>query len=105
MPGVHVCAPVVADALPQRENAMSDSSHDKPQGTAHKGEGVDRRDVLLTGATLVAASALPGPTGLTQQAQAQQQAQPDAAAGAAAEHRVHHGRRHRLVQHRRLSPA
>ena len=53
---------------------MSDSQHDKPQDTAHpRGEGVDRRDVLLTGATLVAASALPG-GGLTQQAQAQQQA-------------------------------
>ena len=55
---------------------MTDSSHDNPQDTAqHKGEGtqIDRRDVLLIGGTLVAASAVSG-AGLTQTAQAQQQA-------------------------------
>ena len=61
---------------------MSNSQHDKPNDTEHrKGEGVDRRDVLLTGATLVAASALSG-QGLTREAQAQQaQAQPVPAPG------------------------
>lgn len=50
---------------------MSDKPHDKSQNAAQHREGVARRDVLLSGATLVAASALPGP-GLTRQAQAQQ---------------------------------
>jgi arylsulfatase len=54
---------------------MSDSSHSEPRDAAHheerKGEGVDRRDVLLSGATLMAATALPG-AGVTQHAQAQQ---------------------------------
>src|SRR5262245_22382732 len=55
---------------------MSTDPHDKPQDATQPKQGVDRRDLLLTGATLVAASAMSGP-GLTQQAQAQQaQAQP-----------------------------
>ena len=43
---------------------MSDNPHDKPQDTAQpKGEGleVDRRDILLIGGSLVAASAVSGP--------------------------------------------
>jgi arylsulfatase len=57
---------------------MSDSSHGKPRDNVQdaeprKGEGPDRRDVLLTGATLLAASTLPGGGDLTRQAQAQQQ--------------------------------
>jgi arylsulfatase A-like enzyme len=50
---------------------MPDKPDDKHQPPAQHREGVDRRDILLTGATLVAASALSGPS-LTRQAQAQQ---------------------------------
>jgi arylsulfatase len=56
------------------QNAMSSSTGDKPEGALqHDGEGVDRRDVLLSGGALVAASAVSG-TGFTTTAQAQQQA-------------------------------
>jgi arylsulfatase len=53
---------------------MSNSSHDNPEGAPqHAGEGVDRRDVLLSGGALMAASAVSA-TGLTTTAQAQQKA-------------------------------
>ena len=52
---------------------MSNSPHDNSQDAAQrKNKGVARRDLLLSGATLAAATALPG-TGFTRQAQAQQQ--------------------------------
>jgi arylsulfatase len=59
---------------------MSANSHDTTRSPAdaaaqRKREGVGRRDVLLSGATLMAATALQGP-GLTAQAQAQQQPPP-----------------------------
>jgi arylsulfatase A-like enzyme len=53
-----------------------DAHQDALQEATQQKGGVDRRDVLLAGATLIAASAIPGP-GVTRQAQAQQaQAQP-----------------------------
>jgi arylsulfatase len=57
---------------------MSDNPDKKYQKTAQrKGDGMDRRGVLLSGATLVAATALPG-TGPTRQAAAQQAQQEQA---------------------------
>jgi arylsulfatase len=50
---------------------MSANQHDKSQDATQEREGVDRRDVLLTGATLAVATALPG-AGVAQQAQAPQ---------------------------------
>jgi arylsulfatase len=50
---------------------MGDKLRDRSQDATQQKEGVDRRDVLLSGATLAVATALPG-TGLAQQAQAQQ---------------------------------
>ena len=53
---------------------MSTSSHDKsPDRTPHNGGGIKRRDLLLSGGSLAAASALSA-TGFTRTAQAQQQA-------------------------------
>ena len=81
----------------------SDHSKGNPQdGASQTGAGLKRRDLLLRGTSLLAASALAA-TGFTGTAHAQQQA-PAPPAGAAAEHCVHHGRRHRLVQRRRLPP-
>jgi arylsulfatase A-like enzyme len=58
---------------------MADRSHDKPQGTAqHKGGKIKRRDLLLSGGSLAAASALAA-AGLARTAQAQQQAPSPAA--------------------------
>ena len=58
---------------------MTDRSHDKPKDTAqHKGEGMKRRDLLLSGGSLAAASALAA-TGIARTAQAQQQAPAQAA--------------------------
>ena len=58
---------------------MTDSSHNNPQDKAqHKGEGIKRRDLLLSGGSLAAASALSA-TGLARTAQAQQQAPAQAA--------------------------
>jgi arylsulfatase A-like enzyme len=51
---------------------MGDSPHDKSRDSAQR-KGVDRRNVLLSGATLAAATALPG-ADVIRQAQAQQQA-------------------------------
>jgi hypothetical protein len=54
---------------------MTNSAHDNPQDvTRDKGEGleVDRRDMLLIGGSLAAASAVSG-AGFTSTAQAQQQ--------------------------------
>lgn len=53
---------------------MANSSHDKPQdATSHKRGGLKRRDLLLRGGSLAAASALSA-TGLARTAQAQQKA-------------------------------
>ena len=58
---------------------MTTGSHDKPQdGTPHNGGGIKRRDLLLSGGSLAAASALSA-TGLARTAQAQQQAPAQAA--------------------------
>ena len=58
---------------------MTNGSHDKPQdGTPHNGGGIKRRDLLLSGGSLAAASALSA-TGLARTAQAQQQAPAQAA--------------------------
>ena len=89
---------------------MSDS-HDtaKPYDPASQpGGGMKRRDLLLSGSLLVASLAL-SVVGLTNTAQAQQR--PPATQGnnrqpphppKTPEHPCHHGRRCRLVQHRRL---
>ena len=72
---VDVQAFTPAQTVPFREheNAMANSSHDKPQNrTPHKREGIKRRDLLLRGGSLAAASALPA-AGLSRMAQAQQQ--------------------------------
>src|SRR5262245_53631585 len=54
------------------ENAVADDSHDKQQdGARHKRGGLKRRDLLLRGGSLAAASALSA-TGLERTAQAQQ---------------------------------
>jgi arylsulfatase len=53
---------------------MANNSHDKPHdGAQHKRGGLKRRDLLLTGGSLAAASALSA-TGLARTAQAQQKA-------------------------------
>ncbi|MFZ1106338.1 MAG: arylsulfatase, partial [Hyphomicrobiaceae bacterium] len=58
---------------------MTKGSRDKPQdGTPHNGGGIKRRDLLLRGGSLAAASALSA-TGLKRTALAQQQAQKQAA--------------------------
>ncbi len=58
---------------------MTDRSHDKPQDTAqHNGGRIKRRDLLLSGGSLAAASALSA-AGLARTAQAQQQAPAPAA--------------------------
>ena len=52
---------------------MSNNSHEKPEdATQPNGGGLKRRDLLLSGSSLVAASALVA-TGFTSPAQAQQQ--------------------------------
>ncbi len=58
---------------------MTTGSHDKPQdGTPRNRRGIKRRDLLLSGGSLAAASALSA-TGLGRRAQAQQQAPAQAA--------------------------
>ncbi|HXQ05604.1 MAG TPA: arylsulfatase, partial [Bradyrhizobium sp.] len=59
----------------------NDKIPEKPEiGTAPTGAGLKRRDLLLSGSSLVAASALSA-VGLTSSAQAQQPATAPAAAG------------------------
>ena len=89
---------------------MSDS-HDtaKPYDPAPQpGGGTKRRDLLLSGSLLVAALAL-SVVGLTNTAQAQQRPPATQATTGSPrtrrktpQHPCHHGRRCRLVQHRRL---
>ena len=80
----------------------NDQIPEKPEtSTGPIGGGLKRRDLLLSGSSLVAASALSA-VGLTSPAQAQQPA--PAPRRAAAEHRRHHGRRHRHLEYRRLPP-
>ena len=71
---------------------------ENPRIASRKSEGLKRRDLLLSGTSLLAASAL-SQAGVATPAQAHNPR--DAAAGTA-QHRRHHGRRHRLVKHRRL---
>ena len=87
----------------------TDNFAEKPEKRAlQKGAGLKRRDLLLSGSLLVAALAL-SVVGLTNTAQAQQRpAAKQAATGSprtrrkTPQHPCHHGRRCRLVQHRRL---
>src|SRR5262249_255744 len=68
-----------------RRQAMTSSSQDKNQDTPQRtGEGPDRRDVLLSGGLIVAASALPSlaATAQAQQAPAQHQSPPPPPPGA-----------------------
>src|SRR5262245_23275963 len=51
---------------------MANKPQDRPEDAAPNGHGLRRRDVLLSGGSLMAASVLSGP-GVTRQAQAQQQ--------------------------------
>ena len=60
---------------------------------------LSRRNILLAGSTLAAASALGSAAATVQATVAHAQS-----SGKRAEHSRHHGRRYRLVQHRRLSP-
>ena len=68
-------------------------------GITH-GEGLKRRDLLLSGSSLVAASALLG-AGIATPAEAQQ---PAATSPGSDQYHCHHGGRHRHVEHRGLSP-
>ena len=59
----------------------NDHSQDKPRdGTSQNGRGLKRRDLLLSGSSVLAASALSA-SGLTSSAQAQQQPAPAQASG------------------------
>ena len=78
---------------------MSDDAIAKTKSTDAQPKVLNRRNILLGSTTLAAASAVGGASPI-QIAQAQQQ--PAAPVGPQAEHPVHHGRRHRLVQRQRL---
>jgi arylsulfatase A-like enzyme len=65
-------------ALTGEEIAMSNPHDKSPDRTPHNGGGIKRRDLLLSGSSLAAASALSA-TGLARTAQAQQQAPAQAA--------------------------
>ena len=83
---------------------INDQNPEKPDtGTRQTSPGLKRRDLLLSGSSLVAASALSA-VGLTSSAEAQQPAAAPTAGRTETEHRRHHGRRHRHVEYRRLPP-
>jgi len=71
-------------SIPQEDYFMSDNDHDKRRRETETsklaGKGLKRRDLLLSGSSLVAASALSA-VGLTSSAEAQQPTAAPAAAG------------------------
>ena len=69
---------------------IRDKEREKSEdGVTQNNEGLKRRDLLLSGTSLMAASALTG-AGFATSAQAQQPAATPPS-GKAAEHRLHHG--------------
>ena len=90
--------------ISRQESIMSsDHSQENPHNEqSQEGSGLKRRDLLLSGSSLLAALSITGFT--SSGASPATNSGTGATTGAAAEHRVHHGRRRRLVQHWRLSP-
>ena len=91
-----------ASGASEKDYAMSNDKipEKRESDTRSVGGGLKRRDLLLSGSSFVAASALSA-VGLASPAEAQQPT--PATGGQEAQHRRHHGRRHRHVEYRRLS--
>src|SRR5262249_8731561 len=71
---VHSQRGCLCQSVMWRTPMRNGSKNKRQDDTSLNGEGLKRRDLLLSGASLAAAAALPG-AGVTRQAQAQQQAQ------------------------------
>ncbi len=82
----------------------TDKFAEEPAKTRHEGTGLKRRDLLLSGSSLVAASAFSAVRGDKLRASAATNAGPGARANrTAAQYRRHHGGRYRYLEYRRLS--